>query len=99
MVWVWPGMLDTNVMVAPNSPSALAKASTMPAMMPGKASGKVTVRNASERGAAAARPHAGSEAEKGGGKDREKKRGGGGGAERARRLLEPAIDRLDRQAH
>ena len=30
-------------MVAPNSPSALAKHSTMPAMMPGSASGSVTV--------------------------------------------------------
>src|SRR5712672_3416418 len=39
-------MLETKVMVAPNSPSALANASTMPAMTPGKASGKVTVRNA-----------------------------------------------------
>ena len=33
-------------MVAPNSPSALANASTMPAMTPGSASGSVTVRNA-----------------------------------------------------
>ena len=32
-------------MVAPNSPSARAKASIMPAMMPGSASGSVTVRN------------------------------------------------------
>ena len=32
-------------MVAPNSPSARAKHSTMPAMMPGSASGSVTVRN------------------------------------------------------
>ena len=32
-------------MVAPNSPSALAKHSTMPAMMPGSASGSVTVAN------------------------------------------------------
>ena len=32
-------------MVAPNSPSALAKHSTMPAITPGSASGSVTVRN------------------------------------------------------
>ena len=38
-------MLETKVMVAPNSPSALAKHSTMPAMTPGNASGSVTVRN------------------------------------------------------
>ena len=31
MVWVSPGMLETKVMVAPNSPIALAKPSTMPA--------------------------------------------------------------------
>ena len=37
-------------MVAPNSPSALAKHSTMPAMMPGSASGSVTVRNDQQRG-------------------------------------------------
>ena len=36
-------------MVAPNSPSALAKASTMPAMMPGSASGNVTVTNDQKR--------------------------------------------------
>src|SRR5947207_3206066 len=42
IVWVSPGMLETNVMVAPNSPSALAKHNTMPAMTPDKASGKVT---------------------------------------------------------
>ena len=32
-------------MVAPNSPIALAKPSTMPARMPGSASGRVTVAN------------------------------------------------------
>ena len=32
-------------MVAPNSPNALAKHRTMPAMMPGSASGSVTVAN------------------------------------------------------
>ena len=36
-------------MVAPNSPSALAKHSTMPAMMPGSASGSVTVRKTQNR--------------------------------------------------
>jgi len=44
MVWVSPGMFDTKVMVAPNSPIALAKPSTIPASTPGNASGKVTVR-------------------------------------------------------
>src|SRR6266581_2624129 len=39
-------MFDTKVMVAPNSPSARANASTPPAMIPGMASGRVTVRNA-----------------------------------------------------
>ena len=38
-------------MVAPNSPSALAKHSTMPAISPGIASGKVTVRNIQRRSA------------------------------------------------
>src|SRR4051812_33311019 len=42
-------MFDTNVIVAPNSPSALAKHSTMPAMMPGSASGNVTVANTKKR--------------------------------------------------
>ena len=51
MVCVSPGILDTKVMVAPNSPSARAKHSTTPAMMPGKASGKVTVRNTRTVGA------------------------------------------------
>ena len=49
MVWVSPGMLATKVMVAPNSPSALAKQSTTPAMRPGSASGSVTVRNTQMR--------------------------------------------------
>ncbi len=47
-------------MVAPNSPSALAKHSTMPAMMPGSASGSVTVQNTpgrrAERPAASLEP-------------------------------------------
>ena len=42
MVCVSPGMLETKVIVAPNSPIALAKDSTMPAMMPGRISGSVT---------------------------------------------------------
>ena len=49
MVCVSPGILDTKVMVAPNSPSARAKHRTAPAMMPGKASGKVMVRNTRTR--------------------------------------------------
>src|SRR2546430_15837187 len=44
-------MLETKVMVAPNSPSAFAKQSTMPAISPGIASGKVTVRNIQRRSA------------------------------------------------
>ena len=43
MVCVSPGILETKVMVAPNSPSARAKASMVPAMMPGSASGSVMV--------------------------------------------------------
>src|ERR1700676_4566311 len=49
IVWVTPGMLPTKVMVAPNSPSARAKQSTMPAMMPGSISGSVMVRTTMER--------------------------------------------------
>ena len=45
MVWVSPGMFETKVMVAPNSPIALAKPSTMPASTPGSANGSVTVAN------------------------------------------------------
>src|SRR5262249_25510475 len=44
-VCVWPGMLETNVIVAPNSPSALAKPIINPARIPGSARGRVTVRN------------------------------------------------------
>ena len=51
-VWVSPGMLETKVMVAPNSPSALAKHSIMPAMMPGSASGNVTVSEHPDRAGA-----------------------------------------------
>ena len=42
MVWVRPGKLPANVMVAPNSPSALAQHRTAPAPMPGASSGRVT---------------------------------------------------------
>src|SRR5215471_19251229 len=45
MVWVSPGIFETKVIVAPNSPIALAKPSTMPASTPGKARGSVTVKN------------------------------------------------------
>src|SRR3546814_10564887 len=38
-------LAETKVIVAPNSPSALANASTVPATMPGHASGNVTLRN------------------------------------------------------
>src|SRR6266404_2441283 len=43
-VWVSPGMLDTKVIVAPNSPMARANERMVPAMMPGNMSGSVTVR-------------------------------------------------------
>ena len=43
-VRVSPGMAETKVMVAPNSPSALAKPSTAPATSPGHASGRVMVK-------------------------------------------------------
>src|SRR3546814_20822607 len=45
IVSVSPGIAETKVIVAPNSPSALANASTVPATMPGHASGNVTLRN------------------------------------------------------
>src|ERR1700682_4893528 len=57
MVWVSPGIFDTKVMVAPNSPIALAKPSTMPASTPGNAKGKVMVRN-TRQGAAPSVPAA-----------------------------------------
>ena len=41
-VAVLPGMLPASISVAPNSPSARAKARTSPAMMPLRASGSVT---------------------------------------------------------
>ena len=40
-VCVSPGMFETKVIVAPNSPRLRAKHSTMPAMMPGRISGRV----------------------------------------------------------
>ena len=49
MVWVTPGQLPANVMVAPNSPSARAQQSTAPAAMPGATSGSVTRRNVVHR--------------------------------------------------
>ncbi len=42
-VWVSPGMFDTKVIVAPNSPIALAKARIAPVTIPGRISGSVTV--------------------------------------------------------
>src|SRR6266545_7354716 len=45
MVWVRPGKLPANVIVAPNSPSARAQQSTAPAATPGAMSGSVTLRN------------------------------------------------------
>jgi len=42
-VWVCPLILDTNTMVAPNSPILLAKANMAPVMIPGTISGRVTV--------------------------------------------------------
>ena len=55
MVRVSPGMLDTKVMVAPNSPSERAKANTVPTIMPGKVSGSVMVRNTRQRPAPSVR--------------------------------------------
>ena len=43
-VWVSPGMFETKVMVAPNSPIDLAKARIEPARMPGRINGSVTAR-------------------------------------------------------
>ena len=41
-------MFETNVIVAPNSPSAFAKPMMSPASTPGSASGSVTVRKTHE---------------------------------------------------
>ena len=48
-VCVSPGMFETNVIVAPNSPMALAKPRIMPAVMPGIIKGSVTVRKTQAR--------------------------------------------------
>jgi hypothetical protein len=44
-VWVCPLILDTNTMVAPNSPILLAKANMAPVMITGMISGKIMVKN------------------------------------------------------
>ena len=44
MVCVSPGMFDTKVIVAPNSPRLLAKARIVPVSIPGKDSGIVMVK-------------------------------------------------------
>ncbi|CSF70416.1 Uncharacterised protein [Shigella sonnei] len=49
MVRVSPGMFDTKVMVAPNSPRERAKASTVPTIIPGKVSGNVIVKKTRQR--------------------------------------------------
>ncbi len=57
IVWVTPGMLPANVMVAPNSPSARAQVIAAPASREGKASGSITrsrVRPGDDRSVAAA---------------------------------------------
>ena len=43
-VCVSPGILDTNVIVAPNSPRLLAKARIVPAITPGRDRGSVIVK-------------------------------------------------------
>ena len=50
-VWVVPGKLPAKVMVAPNSPSARAQASTAPATSAGRTAGMVTRRKAYQRDA------------------------------------------------
>ncbi|CSC02318.1 Uncharacterised protein [Vibrio cholerae] len=44
MVWVSPGMLETKLMVAPNSPRLRANASMTPVSIPGKVNGSVMVK-------------------------------------------------------
>ena len=44
MVLVSPGILETNVMVAPNSPNEHAKANTIPTIIPGDINGNVMVK-------------------------------------------------------
>ncbi len=51
MVCVTPGVLPAKVIVAPNSPSARAQASTPPASSDGPTSGSVTRRNVVRRDA------------------------------------------------
>src|SRR4029450_889934 len=51
MVWVRTGKLPANVIVAPNSPSALAQHSTAPASTEGPIIGSVTRRNVVHRDA------------------------------------------------
>ena len=55
MVWVVPGKLPANVIVAPNSPSARAQASTAPAASDGPISGSVTRRKTVQRPAPSVR--------------------------------------------
>ena len=69
-VRVSPGMLDANVITAPNSPSPAANAVTAPASTPGAISGSVMETN----------------------------RSSGAGAQRARGVLQSAIDVLERDA-
>ena len=45
MVCVTSGILETNVIVEPNSPKERAKPKITPAKMPGKESGNTTVKN------------------------------------------------------
>ena len=54
-VSVSPGTLETKVIVAPNSPSARAKASVAPASTPGQHKGKVIVRKVRQRPAPSVR--------------------------------------------
>ena len=49
MVWVRPERLPANVIVAPNSPSARAQASTAPAAIDGHTMGSVTLRSTVRR--------------------------------------------------
>ena len=50
-VCVSPGMFETNVIVAPNSPSARANDKTLPAKIPGAIRGIVIVRKTRKRDA------------------------------------------------
>src|SRR5690348_1814941 len=59
-VWVSPGMLETKVMVAPNSPTLRAKPKIAPVRMPGAISGKVIVQNTRQRDAPSVRAAASS---------------------------------------